>query len=146
MPLDASFLGRVYPPSEAYLVTRERIREFAVAIGATDPLFLDPSAAAKAGHPDVVAPPTMLILLTNDAGDKLVRDPALGLDYSRVVHADQRFAFIRPVYAGDRLVCTVVVEDVMTRAGNDFLSTRTDVSTDTGDLVAQVYSRLVSRA
>ena len=78
MPLDASFLGRAYPPTEPYLVTRERIREFAVAIGASDPLFLDPAVAAKFGHPDVVAPPTFLILLTNDAGDKLVRDPALG--------------------------------------------------------------------
>ena len=44
MPLDASFNGRVYPPTEPYLVTRERIREFALAIGAGDPLFLDPAA------------------------------------------------------------------------------------------------------
>lgn len=146
MPLDPSFIGRTYPPSDPYLVGRERIREFADAIGADDPAYRDPAAAAKLGHPDVIAPPTFPMLVTNEVGNVLIRDPALGLDFSRVVHADQRFAYTRPVRAGDRLVCVVVVEDIMSRAGSDFLTTRTDVTTETGEPIVQVWSRLVSRA
>jgi len=146
MPLDASFLGRTYPPTEPYLVGREKIREFAAAIGADDPAYFDPKAAAELGHPDVIAPPTFPIIVTGQAGQALLADPALGLNFDRVVHADQRFAYTRPVRAGDRLVCVVVVEEIMTRAGNDFLTTRTDVTTDAGEPVVTAWSRLVARA
>jgi acyl dehydratase len=93
----------------------------------------------------VIAPPTFPVVLTMAASQVIVEDPELGLDYSRVVHGDQRFAYTRPVHAGDRLVCVSTIEDVLTRAGMGFLSTRTDVSTDTGEPVVSVWSRLVVR-
>src|SRR5258705_3405014 len=145
MPLDASFIGRTYPPTEPYSVGRERIREFADAIGAADPAYNHPSTAAELGHPDVIAPPTFPILITNLAGQAFIQDPQLGLDYSMVVHGDQRFAYTRPVRAGDRLICVVVVEEVMSRGGFGFTTTRTDVSTDAGEPVVSVWSRLVVR-
>ena len=145
MPLERSFIGRVYPPSEPYAVGRERIREFALAIGADNPAFLDPKAAARLGHPDVIAPPTFPILITNEVAQPLLNDPALGLDFSRVVHGDQRFAYVRPIRAGDRVVCVVTVEDITSRSGLDFLSTRTELSTDTGEPIGTAWSRLVVR-
>jgi acyl dehydratase len=145
MPLDASFIGRIYPPSEPYGVGRERIREFATAIGADDPAYHDPKAAAELGHPDVIAPPTFPILITNEVAQPLLTDPALGLDFSRVVHGDQRFAYIRPIRAGDRIVCVVTVEDITSRAGMDFLSSRTELSTDTGEPIGTAWSRLIVR-
>jgi acyl dehydratase len=145
MPLERSFIGRVYPPSEPYAVGRERIREFALAIGANDPAFLDPNAAARLGHPDVIAPPTFAILITNEVAQPLLQDPALGLDFSHVVHGDQRFAYTRPIRAGDRIVCVVTVEDILSRTGLDFLSTRTDLSTEAGEPVVSAWSRLVVR-
>jgi acyl dehydratase len=145
MLLDASFIGRTYGPTEPYAVGRERILEFADAIGADDPAFRSPHAAAELGHPDVIAPPTFPILISNQAGQSIIRDPALGLDYSRVVHGDQRFAYVRPVRAGDRLICTIVVEEVMTRGGFGFLTTRTDIATDDGEPVVSVWTRLVAR-
>src|SRR5262245_15509755 len=99
MPLDPSFVGRSYPPTEPYLVGREKIREFARAIGATDAEYHDPAAARALGYADVVAPPTFPVIITMASGRQITDDPELGMDYRRVVHGDQRFAYTRPVVA-----------------------------------------------
>ena len=143
MSLDPSFVGRTYPPTAPYQVGREKIREFATAIGATDPAHHDPEAARSLGHADVVAPPTFPVLVTMAASRQIVEDPALGVDYSRVVHGDQRFAYTRPVVAGDELVCVSTIEEVTTRGGHGFLTTRTDVSTVDGEPVVAVWSKIV---
>ncbi|MFD6564569.1 MaoC family dehydratase N-terminal domain-containing protein [Micromonospora profundi] len=145
MSLDPSFVGRTYPPTAPYQVGREKIREFATAIGATDPAYHDPAAAQALGHPDVVAPPTFPVIVAGAANQQIFEDPALGVDYSRVVHGDQRFAYTRPVVAGDELVCTSTIEDVTTRGGHGFLTTRTDVSTVAGEPVVAVWTKIVVR-
>ena len=145
MPLDPSFVGRSWPATPPYLVGREKIREFAAAIGATDAEYHDPEAARAAGYPDVVAPPTFPVVVTMAASRQIVADPALGLDYSRVVHGDQRFAYTRPVVAGDSLVCVNTVDEITSRGGHDFLTTRTEVTTEAGEPVVTVWSKLVQR-
>jgi acyl dehydratase len=145
MPLDVSFVGRTYPPTAPYQVGREKIREFARAIGAADPLHLDPEVARASGYPDVVAPPTFPVVITMAASRQIVEDPELGVDYSRVVHGDQRFAYTRPVVAGDELVCVNTVEEIISRGGHDFLTTRTDVTTTAGEPVVSVWSKIVVR-
>jgi acyl dehydratase len=145
MPLDPSFSGRSYPPTEPYDVGREKIREFATAVGASHPAHHDPDAARALGHPDLVAPPTFPIVMSMAAGDQIIDDPVLGIDYSRVVHGHQRFAYVRPVYAGDRLTCACTVEDVSSRGGHDFVTTRTEVATVDGEPVVTVWSKLVVR-
>ena len=146
MPLDQSYVGRSYPPTEPYQVGREKIREFARAIGATDPEYLDPEAARALGYADVVAPPTFPIIFTMASSHRqIVEDPELGIDYSRVVHGDQRFAYRRPIVAGDALVCVNTVEEITSRGGHDFMTTRSDVSTEAGELVVTVWAKLVQR-
>jgi acyl dehydratase len=145
MPLDPSFVGRTYPPTNAYEVGREKIREFAAAVGATHPAHTDPAAARTLGHPDVVAPPTFPIVMTMSAGAQIIDDPALGIDYSRVVHGDQHFTYTRPVYAGDRLTCVCTVDKIISRGGHDFVTTRTEVATEDGEPVVTVWSKLVVR-
>jgi acyl dehydratase len=145
MPLDPSFVGRTYPQTPPYQVGREKIREFARAIGADDPAYHDPAAARDRGHPDVVAPPTFPVVITMAAGQPIIDDPELGIDYSRVVHGDQRFAYTRPVVAGDELVCVSTVEEIVSRGGHDFLTTRTDVTTTAGEPVVTAWSKLVVR-
>lgn len=145
MSLDPSFVGRTYPPTPSYEVGREKIREFAAAVGAVHPAHTDPDAARALGHPDIVAPPTFPIVMTMSAGAQIIDDPALGIDYSRVVHGDQRFSYTRPVYAGDRLTCVCSVEDVTSRGGHDFVTTRTEVATEDGEAVVTVWSKLVVR-
>ena len=145
MALDQSFVGRKYPPTPPYEVGREKIREFADAIGDQNPAYRDPEAARALGYPDVIAPPTFPIVLSMRAGAQVVFDPELGLDYSRVVHGEQRFVYARPVRAGDRLTVTVSVESIRSAAGNDLLTTRGDVSTVDGEPVLTAYSTLVAR-
>ena len=145
MPLDQSFLGRSYPPTAPYRVSREKIREFADAIGADDVAYRDVAEAKALGYRDVVAPPTFPIVITSAAGQVIIDDPALGVDYSRVVHGDQRFAFARPIYAGDELTCVYTVEEIMSRDGHDFLTIRADVLDSSGAPVLSAWSRLVVR-
>lgn len=145
MPLDQAFIGREYPAGEAYEVGREKIREFAAAIGDSSPLHLDAEAARAAGYADVIAPPTFAVLLSMRAQDVLVSDEELGLDYSRVVHGQQEFQHHRPIRAGDRLLSTVHVDDVKARAGNDFLTVRAEIGTESGEPVCTATSTLVVR-
>jgi acyl dehydratase len=145
MALDQAFVGRSYGPGPVYEVGREKIREFADAIGDANEAYRDPEVARKLGHPDVIAPPTFPIVVSMRASAELVADPELGLDYSRVVHGEQRFAYTRPVHAGDRLVSVLTVDSIRSAAGNDILGTRTELSTPEGELVVTAYSTIVAR-
>jgi acyl dehydratase len=145
MPVNPSFAGRVYPPTPPYRVSREKIREFADAIGDPNPVYRDPAAARALGHDDVVAPPTFPIILTLPAGGQLTHDPEAGIDYSRVVHGEQSFAYERPVRPGDELQVTLSVDGIRQAAGNDLVSTRAEVRTVEGELVATARAVLVVR-
>jgi acyl dehydratase len=145
MALDAGLVGRSYPPSAVYEVGREKIAEFATALGDPDPAYRDPAAARALGHPDIIAPPTFAIVLSLGAGNVVVEDPDVGIDYSRVVHGEQRFTHHRPVRAGDRLVATATIDAVKTVAGSDMLTTRVDLTTEDGEPVCTTRSMLVAR-
>ena len=145
MPVDASLIGRVYPPTEPYEVGREKIREFADAVNDPNPIYRDADAARALGHPDVIAPPTFAIVQTLRAGHQVIMDPAVGIDYSRVVHGEQRFVHARPITAGDVLQVVVTIEDIRAAAGNDIVTTRADVSTTSGEAVLTAYSTIVAR-
>ncbi|MEU3702554.1 MaoC family dehydratase N-terminal domain-containing protein [Streptomyces anulatus] len=146
MALDQSFVGRTYPPTPAYEVGREKIREFAEAVGDPHPAYVDAEAARALGHADVIAPPTFVFSITYRAAGEVVQDPQLGLDYSRVVHGDQKFSYVRPVRAGDRLTVTSTIEGIKSLAGNDILDVRGDVHDETGELVVTTLMKLVARA
>jgi acyl dehydratase len=145
MALDQQLVGRSYPPSAVYEVGRAKIAEFATAIGADDPAHRDVEAARALGYPDVIAPPTFAIVLTLAAANVVLDDPQMSLDYSRVVHGEQRFTHHRPVRAGDRLVATTTIDAVRSVAGNDLLTTRVDVATEDGEAVCTATSMLVAR-
>ncbi|WP_329052526.1 MaoC family dehydratase N-terminal domain-containing protein [Amycolatopsis sp. NBC_01488] len=145
MPLDESFTGRVYPPQTSYEVSREKIREFADAIGDQNPVFRDPEAARAAGHPDVIAPPTFITIVNLAAINAIVSDPELGLDYSRMVHGDQQFSYSRPARVGDRLLLTTYIDKIMARAGNDFINLRAEITDGDGEHIATTRAQLVVR-
>ncbi|MGW1196903.1 FAS1-like dehydratase domain-containing protein [Streptomyces sp. NPDC002536] len=146
MPLDQSFVGRTYPATDPYEVGREKIREFAEAIGDANPAYTDPEAARALGHRDVIAPPTFVFAITYKAAGQVIEDPQLGLDYSRVVHGDQKFAYSRPVCAGDRLTVVSTIESIKSLAGNDVLTIRGDVHDENGEHVVTAETKLVARA
>lgn len=146
MPLNRDFIGRDYPASETYEVSRELIRRFAQAIGDTHPAYTDVEAAKGLGHPDVIAPPTFLTVLTfRYAMEGPVVDPALGLNYALVVHGEQKFVHHRPVRAGDVLRIVSQVDDIRDAGRNELMTTKTVVTTVDGEAIADLYGTLVSR-
>ena len=145
MAMDQSFVGRTYPPTPAYEVGREKIREFVEAIGDQTPAYRDPEAAKSLGYSDVIAPPTFPIVISMPAADQVVYDPALGLDWARVVQGDQRFTHERPMRAGDRVVTVEVVESIKSFAGNDMITLVTEMSTEDGELISTARALLVAR-
>jgi acyl dehydratase len=145
MALDRNLVGRSYPPSAVHEVGRTEIAAFAAAIGDHSPLYRDPEAARAAGHPDVVAPPTFAISLSLGAAMTVLDDPDVALDYSRVVHGEQRFVHHRPIRPGDRLVATTTIEAARSVAGNDLLTARVDLATEDGEPVCTSTSMLVAR-
>ena len=145
MAMDAAFVGRVFSYPVEYQVGAEKIREFAAAIGDANPSYTDAAVARAGGHADVIAPPTFAATVASAAQDAVLFDPELGLDFSRVVHGDQRFRYRRAIVAGDRLRCTVHIDSIRTVAGNDIIGLRTEVVDAGGEPVLTALATLVSR-
>ena len=137
--------GRTFPPTEPYLVGREKVREFARAVFATDPINLDPEAARAAGYDDVVAPPTFAVVVQEQTLAQLLAEPDAGIDFSRVVHGDQRFTFSRPIVAGDLLTATLTVPSVKTLGGHSIVTAETTITDAAGAHVVTTVSALVVR-
>jgi acyl dehydratase len=143
---DESFVGRTLAPGAPYRVGREKIREFALAIGEGASVCHDLQAAQAAGYPDLVAPPTFPVTFTMPAIEAFLRDPAFGWDYSRMVHGDQSITLHRPIHGGDDLVTTIHVEDLTTRGGSHMLKLRCEVADLEGAPVATTHALLVTQA
>ena len=137
--------GRAFPPAEPYLVGREKVREFSRAVFATDPINLDPEAARAAGYDDVVAPPTFAVVVQEQTLAQLLAEPDAGIDFSRVVHGDQRFTFTRPIVAGDLLTATLSVPSVKTLGGHSIVTAETTITDAAGAHVLTTISALVVR-
>jgi len=140
-----ALVGSSYPPSELYEVCAAKIAEFALATGATSPLHVDRAAARAAGYRDVVAPPTFAVVVAQRAESAYINDPASGVDFSRVVHADESFQHHRPMVAGDVLATTVHVESVTHRGGISMVTTRAEIVDADGAPVSTVRSTLAVR-
>ena len=145
MAIDPALVGKTYPPGRVYEVGREKIREFADAIGDPNPAYRDPEAAKAYGHPDVVAPPTFPIVFSFGATDHLIEDPSFNFALHRLLHGEQRFSYNRPIVAGDRLVSTLSVTGIRKARDMDVVSSRTDITTEEGELVCTTYSTLFHR-
>ncbi|MFE4470884.1 MaoC family dehydratase N-terminal domain-containing protein [Leifsonia sp. NPDC056824] len=145
MPVNPELVGRSFPPTPPYLVGREKVREFAAAVLATDPISFDVAAAQAAGHADLVAPPTFPIVVQQLTLDQLLADPEAGIDFSRVVHGDQRFTFSRPVIAGDELTATLTVTAVKSLGAHSMVTAESVIVDGAGDHVVTSVSTLVVR-
>jgi acyl dehydratase len=145
MTINPDLQGRSYPAGETYSVGREAIRDFARAVKATHPAHYDVEAAAALGHADLVAPPTFAIIVAQRADAQLIGDPDAGIDFTRVVHADQRFVHHRPIIAGDQLVAELHVDQVRSMGGGAMITTRAEITTIDGERTATTTSSLLVR-
>ena len=122
-------IGRTFAGSDLATVTQSQIDAFCAVIGESD---------------TTVAPPTFSIRITLEQSQKILSDPAIGLDWTRVVHGDQRFEIKSPIKAGDSFTCTSTIESAKAIAGHEIVTVRSDLSK--GDVIAvSTWSTLVVR-
>ena len=145
MPANQDFVGRTFPATKPYEVSRVKIAEFAAAIGDPSPVYHDRDAAVAAGYPDVIAPPTFPIVVTMASTGSAVADPELGINYAMVVHGEQRFEYTRPLRAGDVVTAQTTIESIREVGSNVLLNTRTDLRTVAGEQVCTAFSIIVER-
>jgi hypothetical protein len=128
--VNPDLVGRVFPPVSPYLVGREKVREFARAVFATS---------------DTVVPPTFPVVIQEATLAQLLAEPDGGIDFSRVVHGEQRFTYSRPIVVGDELTATLAVTSVKTLGGNAMVTAESAMVDATGAHVVTAISTLVVR-
>ncbi|MGX1932828.1 FAS1-like dehydratase domain-containing protein [Microbacterium resistens] len=112
MPVNPELVGRAFPPTTPYLVGREKVREFARAVFADAPQHTDVEAARALGFADVVAPPTFAMVIQDLTLQQLLSAPDSGIVLARTIHAEQRFAYTRPIVAGDELTAQLRITGI----------------------------------
>lgn len=144
--IDRAWLGRDLPPSEM-LVDRARLQFFARAIGETDRIYLDVSAARDAGYRDLPAPPTFLFSVELDSGttDWMLREMEIPL--AKLLHGEQSFRYHKPVCAGDRITVQSTISEIYDKKGGalEFVTRSSRVTNQHNELVAELRSVLVVR-
>lgn len=129
MPLNPALQGKTYP-EVPFRLEPERVRAFAAAVD----------------HRFDGVPPTFATAVEHVAGMvNVVADDELGLDFSRVVHGDQGYEWRRPMRVGELLRAATTIESIRSKGGMGFLSLRTDLRDDDGELVVVARSTLIVR-
>jgi acyl dehydratase len=118
MPDDA-IIGKSFEPT-LYAVGREKVREYALAVGETNPLHLDHEVARNHGYADVVAPPMFAVVYCATAIGNAMFDPEVDIDFDRLLHGSQEFRWGPLVVAGDEITTSITLKDVSRRAGMGF--------------------------
>ena len=128
--LNPDSVGSTFAGTESITVSQSEIDAFCAVVGETD---------------TTVAPPTFTIRITLTQFEEILTRPEIGLDWSRLVHGDQKFEIFSPVKAGDQLTCAATIESYRVAAGNEIVSVRSDLKRDDA-LVISAWSTLVVRA
>lgn len=145
MTVNPDLAGRRFELPEPYLVGREHVRAFARAVLADHPTHLDVDAARAAGYPDLVAPSTYPAVLQDAGLQLLLADPESGIELSHIVHGDEKFAYSRPIVAGDELGAVLEVRSVKSLGGNGMITAATEISDADGAHVVTATATLVVR-
>lgn len=136
MPVRTEAVGKRYP-AVSYAVGREKIREYASAVGETDPLHHDLEAARAAGYRDLVAPPMFVVVYCRPVLGAALFDPDLSIDFSMLVHGSQEFHWGELVVAGDEISTVLSVKDIAARAGLGFYVFESVSENQRGERVCQ---------
>ena len=143
MAVNQDLVGREFPPTAPYLVGREKVREFARAVFADAPLHTDVDAARALGYADVVAPPTFAMVIQDQTLQQLLSEPGSGIELARTIHAEQRFAYTRPIVAGDELSGRLKVTGIRTVGGNAMITSEAEITDAEGAHVVTATSVLL---
>ncbi|GAC1395588.1 MAG: (3R)-hydroxyacyl-ACP dehydratase subunit HadA [Mycobacterium sp.] len=146
MPLSKQIVGLHYRHPDHYVVGREKLREYAVAVKNDDPAYYDEAAAADLGHKALPAPLTFISVFGYQAQSAFFASANIGVTEMQIVQVDQALKFVKPIHAGDTLYCDVYVDSVRQSHGVDIIVTKNIVTNETGDVVQETYTTLAGRA
>ena len=128
--LNPDSVGRTFEGAKSITVTQSQVDAFAAVIGETD---------------TSVAPPTFSIRISLEHSQSILSDPTVGLDWTRVVHGDQKFEIFSPIKGGDTLTCSSTIESYRVAAGNEIVTVRSDLKKGS-EIALSSWSTLVARA
>jgi acyl dehydratase len=144
--LSDKIVGMHYRYPDCYVVGREKIREYAVAVKNDDAAFRDEDAAADLGHKALPAPLTFTSVFGYMAQTAFFEHANIGIQDAQIVQVDQVLKFFKPIFAGDKLYCDVYVDSVRQAHGTDIIVTKNIVSNEAGDIVQECYTTLAGRS
>ncbi|HEY2260404.1 MAG TPA: MaoC family dehydratase N-terminal domain-containing protein [Solirubrobacteraceae bacterium] len=134
MAVNSEAIGKTYPPV-LYAVGREKVKEYAFAVGESNPIHVDHEAARRAGFADVVAPPMFAVVYASRAITPALFDPEIGINFAMMVHGSQEFSWGPLVVAGDEITTTVTVKDISERGGMGFYVFESRSESQRGEVV-----------
>ena len=136
MPPDQKFIGREYKPI-SYVVGQEKIKEYALAVGDKNPLYIDPEFASKSKYGCVIAPPMFVVVFAKEAMEGLFLDGELKLNLFKLVHGEQEFNFHKIVKANDTIKTLSKIKDIYQKNNNDFVVLETKSYNQNNELVVE---------
>lgn len=142
MSINTAREGHRYPGIE-YQVSREAIREFAAAVQNQHPAHRHVDAARALGHSDLVAPPTFAVVIAQRAEAAVIADEEVGIDFSRVVHAEERFTHHAPITAGDTVHAVATLDRIRIMGSGAMVTTVTEIHDDAATPLSTVTSTLL---
>ena len=146
MSLSQQIVGMHFRYPDHYVVGREKLREYAVAVKNDDPAYYDDAAAAELGHASLPAPLTFISVFGYQAQTAFFANANIGVTDMQIVQVDQVIKFVKPIHAGDTLYCDVYVDSVRQAHGTDIIVTKNIVTNDNGDTVQETYTTLAGRS
>jgi acyl-CoA thioesterase FadM len=146
MTLGQNAIGKRFRYPDHYIVEREKIREYAVAVKNEDAPFFQESAAAELGYDGLVAPLTFISVFGYRAVAAFFEWANIATQDAQVVQVDQALKFFAPIQVGDRLYCDVEIESIRRAHGTDIVMTRQIITNDAGDVIQETYTTLAGRA
>jgi acyl dehydratase len=144
MAVKTDAIGKTYP-AVSYAVGREKVREYAWAVGETNPVYVDVDAARAAGYADVVAPPMFAVVYAGRAMSPALFDPEVGINFSNMLHAGQEFEWGPVVVAGDEISTVTSVRDISERGGMGFYEIVTESRNQRDEMVCTGIWRQIVR-
>src|SRR5271168_1970560 len=133
-----------YP--DHYMVEREKVREYAVAVQNQDGAFFEEKVAADLGYPGLLAPLTFICVFGYRAQSAFFEHANIAVNDAQIVQVDQVLKFTKPIVVGDKLYCDVYVDAMREAHGTQIIVTKNIITNGDGDTVQETYTTLAGRA